>query len=52
MQALPLLLWVGAAGLTLKYWVDKWAVLRAYKKPPLYSHDVFEDLPQQLYLMV
>ena len=49
--AMPIMLWIGAVGLTLKYWVDKWAVLRAYAKPPMYGDDVFDTLPRHLYLM-
>ena len=36
-SAMPLLLWVAAFGFALKFWGDKWAVLRVYKKPPLYG---------------
>eukprot|EP01047_Picozoa_sp_COSAG01_P066231 COSAG01_NODE_9102_length_2554_cov_1.927088_2_plen_43_part_00 len=31
--AIPMLLWVAAFGMFLKYWGDKWAVLRAYLLP-------------------
>lgn len=48
---MPIMLWIGAFGLGLKYWVEKWAVLRAYAKPPMYSTDVFGSLPTHLYLM-
>lgn len=48
---MPSMLWIGAFGLGLKYWVEKWAVLRAYAKPPMYSADVFGSLPTHLYLM-
>jgi len=29
---MPIMLWIGAFGLGLKYWVDKWAVLRCGKR--------------------
>ena len=48
---MPIMLWIGAFGLGLKYWVEKWAVLRAYAKPPMYSADVFGSVPTHLYLM-
>ena len=36
-SSLPILNWIAGFGFLLKYWADKWAVLRAYKKPPLYG---------------
>ena len=34
MQAL---LWVATFGFSIKYLVDKWALLNFYRKPPLYA---------------
>ena len=50
--ALPMLLWISAFGMTLKYWGDKTAVLRCYLKPPLYSSDLFEGLDTKLYFIL
>jgi hypothetical protein len=38
-SGIPLLLWVGTFGFTLKYWVEKWCVLRRYRKPALTNAD-------------
>ncbi len=50
--ALPMLLWISAFGMALKYWGDKTAVLRCYLKPPLYSSDLFAELDTKLYIML
>lgn len=50
--ALPMLLWISAFGMSLKYWSDKSAVLRCYRKPPLYSSDLFEQLDVKLYFIL
>eukprot|EP01043_Picozoa_sp_COSAG02_P023791 COSAG02_NODE_1280_length_13477_cov_9.042906_10_plen_924_part_00 len=36
-SGVPLLLWVATFGFTLKFWVEKWCLLRRYQKPPLMS---------------
>eukprot|EP01043_Picozoa_sp_COSAG02_P002048 COSAG02_NODE_45_length_45811_cov_83.565891_36_plen_911_part_00 len=36
-SGVPLLLWVATFGFTLKFWVEKWCLLRRYQKPPLIS---------------
>lgn len=38
-SGIPALYWVGAIGFGLRYWVDKWFVLRICAKPPLYHLD-------------
>ena len=42
--AMPILLWVACAGFTLKYWTEKWAVLRVHRRPRLASPCIFDDL--------
>jgi hypothetical protein len=42
-SGIPLLYWVGAFGFTVRFWVDKWMVLRVCAKPPLYSSQLIED---------
>ena len=37
---------------TIRYWVDKWAVLRVYGKPPLYGHKMFAAFDELLFLML
>ena len=39
----PLLLWIGCFGFTLKFWVEKWCMLRRYQKPPLIDDDMFNQ---------
>jgi hypothetical protein len=36
----PLLYWGAALGFAIRYWVDKWACLRVYKRPPLYGSEM------------
>jgi hypothetical protein len=50
--ALPILLPISAAGLAAKYWADKWAVLRVYKKPPMKSSKLFRHLTSQVMLIL
>lgn len=50
--AMPALLWIAALGMVLKFWTDKWAVLRAYAKPPLYSSSLFDSLDEHLYIAI
>ena len=50
--AMPALLWIAALGMTMKFWADKWAVLRAYSKPPLYSSSLFDSLDEHLYIAI
>ena len=50
--ALPALLWVAAFGLSLKYWGDKYAVLRCYKKPKLYGSALFDHLDEIMQIIL
>ena len=38
-SGIPLLLWVSTFGFTLKFWVEKWCMLRRYQKPALTNAD-------------
>ena len=49
-SAMPILYWVAGFGFLYKYWGDKWAVLRAFRKPPLYGSDLFDSLEEILLL--
>jgi hypothetical protein len=51
-SAVPLLYWVTAFGLMLKYWTNKFLVLRVYKRPPLFSEKMFQDLLVTCWLFV
>eukprot|EP01047_Picozoa_sp_COSAG01_P027214 COSAG01_NODE_1789_length_9228_cov_4.869989_5_plen_742_part_00 len=51
-SGIPLLYWVAAAGFQLRYWVDKWAVLRMFQKPPLYGPELFDFLDELLGIAV
>ena len=51
-SAMPILYWVAGFGFMYKYWLDKWAVLRAFRKPPLYGHDLFDSLEEVIFFMV
>ena len=37
---------VAAFGFFIKFWVDKWAVLNVYMKPPLYGIELFEHFEE------
>jgi hypothetical protein len=47
----PLLYWGAAFGFTVRYWMDKWACLRVYKRPPLYGHEVMTSFDKILALV-
>lgn len=36
----PLLYWGASLGFAIRYWVDKWACLRVYRRPPLYGPEI------------
>ena len=51
--AMPLLLWVGMLGMGLRYWVEKWALLRAHRRPRQgYSVQLLKGLPGHLTAML
>jgi bacterioferritin (cytochrome b1) len=37
---MPILLWVGFVGATLRFYVDRWSFVRLYRKPPEYDATV------------
>ena len=39
-------LFVAGFGFMLKYWMDKWAILQVYMKPPLYGHQLFDGFEE------
>ena len=47
-SGVPLLYWVAAFGFLVRYWVDKWACLRVYKKPTLYGPELLLSFDQIL----
>eukprot|EP01048_Picozoa_sp_COSAG05_P005297 COSAG05_NODE_311_length_11636_cov_11.922250_3_plen_128_part_00 len=51
-SGIPALYWVGAVGFGVRYWVDKWFVLRICAKPPLYSSALIEDFDEILALVL
>ena len=50
--ALPLLYFVAAAGFAMRFWVEKWADLTVYKRPPLLDGNLFLGFDQLLMLLV
>ena len=44
-SGIPVLLWIGTCGFTIKFYVDKWCMLRVYQRPPLVDDVVF-DMPR------
>jgi hypothetical protein len=48
----PLLYWGAALGFTIRYWVDKWACLRVYRRPPLYGPEVIVSFDKILAVVV
>eukprot|EP01052_Picozoa_sp_SAG31_P014203 SAG31_NODE_874_length_11319_cov_3.145098_4_plen_639_part_00 len=51
-SGVPLLYWVSGIGLMLKYCVDKYQVLRHYKRPPIFSGEMFKTLVGMNWLFV
>jgi hypothetical protein len=47
----PLLYWVGFAGFTGRYWVDKYVVLRECRRPPMLSQSLFANF-DEIFMLV
>jgi hypothetical protein len=51
-SGVPLLYWVGFGGFTGRYWVDKYVVLRVFKRPPMLSQQLFADFDEMFMLVL
>ena len=49
---IPFLYWIAAAGFTLRFCLDKWAVLRVHRKPPLYGSGLFDSFDETAAFLV
>jgi hypothetical protein len=51
-SGVPVLYWIGAFGFSLRFWVDKYVVLRECKRPPMISESLFEHFDEVLMLVL